>query len=543
VADIFFSYADTDLARIMPLVSGLESFGWNVWWDRTLLPGEPWEDKIEAALEATNCVIVAWSKTSIASRWVRTEATEGKRRNILVPILIEDVVPPLAFRDIHTANLTAWSGNTSHPDFQKLIKSVGGLVANNAVPPLPPPWRIRPWMFTIAALTLVSALASMWYFRQFDTTRPLNHEKDKPTSVSPQEAHPASPPASKSPEGAPTSSGQEIARAVATPTSESRETQSLVVLPPDDEPRLLMQNSGFNNFNPPKASGHILFRVKGLISVSSRPKHTLAWYAAAKDENNYVLFTLGPQKATVVEVADGRVASPTTTTRVGKLQANEWLQVDVSVTPGKVSSRIKPTTGDWQDVGSIESDGRDFTQGNAGVLAQPSSPEVWFADLKFAKDLESNDESRPLMRYSGFNSFNTPKTSGHISFNIKGRLGDFPHVNLLAWYAAFKDKNNYVLFILGPQEASVGETRDGKDVYPLTTIPVRNLISEEWLQVDLLVTPDKVSSRIKPRSGDWQDVGSIESHGRDFTQGDAGVLMRTFTPEVWLSELKFVRKE
>ena len=88
MSDIFISYATEDRARIKPLVEALRQRGWTVWWDRTILAGKIWEEEIEASLQALRCVIVAWSETSIKSRWVRAEAREGMDRDILVPVLL-----------------------------------------------------------------------------------------------------------------------------------------------------------------------------------------------------------------------------------------------------------------------------------------------------------------------------------------------------------------------------------------------------------------------------------------------------------------------
>ncbi len=108
MADIFVSYASEDRDRILLLVEALESQGWSVWWDRELITGPSFDDKIEEALDEARCVVVGWSEHSIQSRWVRTEANEGLERGILVPALIDDVRPPLAFRIAQTANLIGW---------------------------------------------------------------------------------------------------------------------------------------------------------------------------------------------------------------------------------------------------------------------------------------------------------------------------------------------------------------------------------------------------------------------------------------------------
>ena len=108
MADIFVSYAAEDRDRIRPLVDRLTDQGWSVWWDRDLVAGASFESRIEQALDAARCVVVAWSQHSVESRWCRNEANEGLERNVLVPLKIDDVRPPLAFRGERTASLVAW---------------------------------------------------------------------------------------------------------------------------------------------------------------------------------------------------------------------------------------------------------------------------------------------------------------------------------------------------------------------------------------------------------------------------------------------------
>jgi formylglycine-generating enzyme required for sulfatase activity len=82
---------------------------------------------IEQALDAAQCVIVLWSKSSVGSDWVIEEATEGKRK-VLLPALIDDVEIPLGFRLIHTANLIDWQGESSHPELNHLLEEVATIL-------------------------------------------------------------------------------------------------------------------------------------------------------------------------------------------------------------------------------------------------------------------------------------------------------------------------------------------------------------------------------------------------------------------------------
>ena len=79
---------------------------------------------IENALGEAKCVVVLWSAISAASEWVRNEASEGKRREILVPVFIEPVDAPLAFRRLNGANLSDWHPDSAHPEFDKLSERI-----------------------------------------------------------------------------------------------------------------------------------------------------------------------------------------------------------------------------------------------------------------------------------------------------------------------------------------------------------------------------------------------------------------------------------
>jgi hypothetical protein len=129
MADIFVSYAAEDRDRARQLAHALEERGWDVWWDREIPLGRLYDDAIEQALAEARCCIVLWSHTSIASEWVRSEASEAKRRGILVPIFLEAVDPPLAFRLVHGADLTTWEAGTPHEEFEHLTERVGELLA------------------------------------------------------------------------------------------------------------------------------------------------------------------------------------------------------------------------------------------------------------------------------------------------------------------------------------------------------------------------------------------------------------------------------
>ena len=138
MSDIFLSYEHDNRDEARKLAQALEAQGWSVWWDRRIPAGRTFDEVIEEAIDASRSVIVLWSSKSVSSRWVRTEAEEGAARNILVPVLIEKVKIPLAFRRIHAADLTAWNGKDSEPSFQRLTGDLAALLGPTSKKKQPP---------------------------------------------------------------------------------------------------------------------------------------------------------------------------------------------------------------------------------------------------------------------------------------------------------------------------------------------------------------------------------------------------------------------
>jgi hypothetical protein len=130
MSDIFISYAKEDLHRVMPLVREIEAIGWSVFWDRTIPVGKTWQQIIGAEIESCRCMVVIWSAVSINKEWVYEEAAEGKRRGVLAPVLIDDILPPIGFRSIQAAKLVGWTGDKSSDEFHQLIRELKRILEN-----------------------------------------------------------------------------------------------------------------------------------------------------------------------------------------------------------------------------------------------------------------------------------------------------------------------------------------------------------------------------------------------------------------------------
>ena len=131
--DVFVSYShqDRDVAR--RYADALQAAGLAVWWDDHLRSGESFDEKIEAALRAAKAVVVLWSKTSVASRWVRAEATLADRNKTLVPVMIEPCERPIMFELTHTSELGHWDGDPHDAAWLTFLVDVNRYVTREAL--------------------------------------------------------------------------------------------------------------------------------------------------------------------------------------------------------------------------------------------------------------------------------------------------------------------------------------------------------------------------------------------------------------------------
>lgn len=134
MADVFLSYAREDRESAKRLADAIQEKGWSVWWDRRIPAGKSFEDVIEREIEAASCVIVLWTRHSVASEWVRNEGAEGARRRILIPIRLEDVRLPLSFRHLQASDLFDWTD----AELEDCFCSLEAMIGTPTKPKLPP---------------------------------------------------------------------------------------------------------------------------------------------------------------------------------------------------------------------------------------------------------------------------------------------------------------------------------------------------------------------------------------------------------------------
>lgn len=137
MSDIFISYASEDRARAGAIANVLEAQGWSVWWDRNVATGARFAEVIQEEIGKARCIVCLWSAVSIRKDWVIDEASEGRERGILMPILIEQVQPPLGFRQIQAADLSNWRGDLSALAFRRICEDIRGILNSDSQAPAP----------------------------------------------------------------------------------------------------------------------------------------------------------------------------------------------------------------------------------------------------------------------------------------------------------------------------------------------------------------------------------------------------------------------
>src|SRR5262245_56170313 len=117
---------------IVPIVQALEKNGVSVFWDRHISAGQKWDDLLVGSLASASCIVVAWSHNSICSEWVKRESSEGLKRRILVPLLLDYIHPPDEFATIQAADLTSWRPGRISEEFDHFLLDVRSIIGGGS---------------------------------------------------------------------------------------------------------------------------------------------------------------------------------------------------------------------------------------------------------------------------------------------------------------------------------------------------------------------------------------------------------------------------
>ncbi len=127
MASVFLSYDREDADKARVLAQALERAGHSVWWDEHIKAGAQYNKEIDRALKEADAVVVLWSERSVDSAWVRDEAAAGRDSGRLIPVSLDDVEPPLGFRQYQTIDLASARGRGRSGALKQLVGAVEAL--------------------------------------------------------------------------------------------------------------------------------------------------------------------------------------------------------------------------------------------------------------------------------------------------------------------------------------------------------------------------------------------------------------------------------
>lgn len=168
MASIFLSYARDDLAKAERLAAFLDEAGHSTWWDRHLHAGARFSAEIDEALRSADVIVVLWSGQSVESAWVQDEAAVGRDSGRLIPVLLENVAPPLGFRQYQAVDFSNWPGRGKPRNWAQLAGSLGPKSPTKPGATLRAPLagdgrRVPRWvLMTGAAALVLAAAAGVW---------------------------------------------------------------------------------------------------------------------------------------------------------------------------------------------------------------------------------------------------------------------------------------------------------------------------------------------------------------------------------------------
>ncbi len=103
--NIFVSYSRRDADSAIKILASIDFCGLKAWFDGDMPLGADFGEVIEQRITDSRFVLVIWSHNSVASQWVKKEATLALQMNKLRAVQIDDCALPPEFAHVHTDRL------------------------------------------------------------------------------------------------------------------------------------------------------------------------------------------------------------------------------------------------------------------------------------------------------------------------------------------------------------------------------------------------------------------------------------------------------
>ena len=109
----------------------VKSQGYDVFIDHDISSGIDFREKIMTQLKDSDCVVTFWSSSAVKSRYVIDEAEYAMAHGVLIPVLLDETMPPFGFGDINAANLSEWDGDEQYSELDKLFNAIKFISSGN----------------------------------------------------------------------------------------------------------------------------------------------------------------------------------------------------------------------------------------------------------------------------------------------------------------------------------------------------------------------------------------------------------------------------
>jgi adenylate cyclase len=93
------------------------------------------DEILEEKIKEARIVLVIWSRSSVRSQWVRAEASLGLEKGGLVQVFLDDLLPPLLFRQLQGVKVIHWGTSELDRDLASLRDKLWPLVPSIPKPP------------------------------------------------------------------------------------------------------------------------------------------------------------------------------------------------------------------------------------------------------------------------------------------------------------------------------------------------------------------------------------------------------------------------
>ncbi len=132
VAKVFISYQRDDEPVVTLLAGALSQSGHTVWWDRGIGADEEWRKQIQEQIIANDVILTIWTRRSLESRWVWSEADEADKGRKLIQATLDGTLPPKPFDRLQCLDLLAWNGDAADPRLAPVREAIDRVAMRGA---------------------------------------------------------------------------------------------------------------------------------------------------------------------------------------------------------------------------------------------------------------------------------------------------------------------------------------------------------------------------------------------------------------------------